>query len=364
MKRILIITILIGMISAACSDSGQFNGWQVEEFGATKISESSTRTFTFGNPSSDREQHIRAIAFDRGSNSAGHFRIDRIMVGDQDVAMTDIVIPPGSVLKVQVTYAPMNLDITRASYGGWKTGEPKRWIPKRPEEVGVEEIEPIYQRAIVEAVYDYPQEGVYFVQLVGEARPGPNGEREAGGAFAACSPGNGTACYTGGFSLDIPELAPGGPKPLDMTGPIKMSINGGQVDMRMDDFPFVLYVLRSEDIPQLPSGVTATLVLSGAQGAEAIGTFDGSRLEIQGVVFRIRVGLGEITVDQIRQGISALVDFEIPDLEITTVRPLDNGAITLRLETLIPQNPSGNELFDQFLSGAHVTAVLEGELAF
>lgn len=356
--------IFAGILFSACSDSGQFTGWQVEEFGATKITESMTRTFQFGNPSSDKEQHVRAIAFDRGSNSAGHFRIDRVMVGDQEVPLTDIVIPPGSVFKVQVTYAPVSLEVTEASYGGWTTGEPRRWIPRRPEEVGIEEITPVYQRAIIEAVYDYPREGIYFVQVVGEAEPGPNGEALAGGAFATCRPGNGTACYTGGFSLDIPELAPGGPKALEMTGPIRMTISGGEVDMRMDDFPFVLYVLRSEDIPQLPSGVTATLVLSGGQGAEAMGTFDGSRLEIGGIVFRIRVALGGLTVDQIRQGMSALVDFEMSGLEITTVRPLDQGVITLRLETRVPQNPSGNELFDQFLSGASVTAVLEGELAF
>ena len=148
-----------------------------------------------------------------------------------------------------------------------------------------------------------------------------------------------------------------------MTGPIKMNINDGTATMRMDDFPLVLYVLRSSDIPQLPSGVTATLVLSGGKGVEANGTFDGSRLSIKDITFRIRVALGELTIEQVKQGMSALVDFEIPNLEIETIKPFNQGAITLHLDTKLPQNPSGNELFDQFLSGAEVIAILEGELA-
>lgn len=349
---------------AACSESGQFTGWQTEEFGQAKITESAAKTFVIGNASGDKEQHIRAIAFDRGSNSAGHFRIESLKVGERDVAPTDIVIPPESALTIRIAFAPVNLDVVRADYGGWVTGEPSRWMPRHPDDVGKIDPEPVIHRAILEAVYDYPREGIFYVQLVGEALPGPHGEEEAGGAFASCNPGNGTACYTGDFLLDIPQLAPGGPKPLEITGPIKFGISGGSATMRMDDFPFVIYVLRSSDIPQLPSGVTATLVLSGGQGKEAEGQFDGSRLSFSGVVFRIRVALGELDVDQIRQGMSALVDFELTDLEISTTKPLDQGAITLRLETTIPKNPSGNELFDQFLSNAKVIAIMDGELAF
>jgi hypothetical protein len=85
----------------------------------------------------------------------------------------------------------------------------------------------------VEAIYRYPRDGIFYLQLVGEAEAGPNGEEEAGGAFATCTPGNGIACYTGGFALDLPDLAPGGPKPLEITGPIKFSIDGGSVTLRM-----------------------------------------------------------------------------------------------------------------------------------
>ncbi len=359
-----LIAALAALFFSACTGSSQFTGWQTEQFDTTKVTKSTTKTFVLGNSSGDAEQHVRAIAFDRGSNSAGNFRIDKVTVGDQAVSPVDIVIPPGSSLQVTVTYAPMNLDISQASYGGWTTGQQERWIPKRPEDVGKEGEEPIIQRAIIEAVYDHPGEGIYYVQLVGEAEPGPNGEQEAGGAFATCTPGNGTACYTGGFALDIPDLAPGGPKDLTLTGPIRMALNGGNVTLRMDDFPYAIMYLRSEDIPQLPSGVTATLVISGAQGEEAAGTFDGTRLTIDGVIFRIRVALGELTVDQIKQGMSALVDFNVPDLTIETTKPLSQGAITLHLETSLPENPSGNQLFDQFLSGAKITAIMDGELAF
>jgi hypothetical protein len=350
---------------ALCACSGnQFTAWQTELFSTTAISESTTKTFVLANSSSDQEQHISAIGFDRGSNAAGHFRIDGLAISGTAVSATDLVIPPGSSLEVTVTYAPMNLETTRAAYRGWVTGEPERWVPKHPDEVGEEDEEAVYHRAIIEAVYRYPKDGIFYVELVGEAEEGPNGEEEAGGAFATCTPGGGTACYTGGFAIDIPQLAPGGPKPLEMTGPIKFTIDGGTAKLRMDDFPYVIMYLRSEEIPQLPSGVTATLILSGAPGIEAEGTFDGTRLDLDGVAFRIRVALGEIPVEDVGQGISAMVDFEMTDLVIETISPLAQGEITLYLETTIPQNPSGNELFDQFLSGANVMATMEGELAF
>lgn len=352
---------------SGCAGSGDsFCSWTMEEFGSARITESSTRTIILGNPSSDTEQHLLAVAFDRGSNSDGHFRMEKVKVGDQEVAPTDIVIPPGGVLSLTVTYAPVNLKTTQADWGGWITGQPRRWIPVDQDEYDrqaeEEDEEPVH-RALIQAVYDHPNQGIYYVQVVGFAEPGPLGEEEAGGANATCTPGSGTACYTGGFALDLPSLAPGGPQPLEMTGPIRFSVSGGAAALRMDDFPYVIYYLRSEEIAQLPSGVSATLVISGGQGAEAQGSFDGARMSLTGVVFRIRVALGELTVDQVKAGMSALVDFEVPDLEIATIKPYSQGEITMRLETSLPQNPSGNELFDQFLSGAKVIAVMEGEFA-
>ena len=366
MRRIIYITMIAALtLFSACSSSDQFVGWQTETFDKTPITGSVTKTFVLGNASDDKEQHIRGIAFDRGTNAAGHFTIAGIKVGDRDVAPDDIVVPPGSALSVTVNYAPLNLETSIADYGGWITGGDQRWTPMNPDEVAdmPGDSDDAIHRAMIIAVYDHPRDGIFYVQLVGEAEKGPHGEEEAGGSSATCTPGGGTVCYTGGFALDIPQLAPGGPKPLEMTGPIKFSVSGGAATMKMEDFPFVIYYLRSEEIPQLPSGVTATLVLSGALGYEATGTFDGSRLSLEGVAFRIRVTLGELSVDDVRGGMSAMVDFDLTDLEITTISPLDQGDITFHMETTIPNNPSGNEIFDQFLSGIDVIAFMEGELA-
>lgn len=365
MKKLLYI-IAVAMFLVGCSSNSQFSGWQTEEFDRTPITESVTQTFMLGNPSSDTEQHVRAIAFDRGSNAAGHFRIESIQVGALEVEADDIVVPPESPLKITVTYTPKNMETSIASYGGWITGEEERWTPKHPDDVdkALEKDEVAIHRSLLLATYDHPQEGIFYVQLVGEAEEGPNGEDESGGGFASCEPGGGTACYTGGFAIDIPQLAPGGPKALELTGPIKLAINGSSVKMYMDEFPNAIMYLRSEEIPQLPSGVTATLVLSGSEGVEAEGTFDGSRVTIDGVSFRIRVTLGEVTAEQIRSGISALIDFDVADLQITTIVPFDAGDITMHMETVLPENPSGNELFDQFLTGAEIIAIMEGELSF
>jgi hypothetical protein len=369
MKKLILIAAVLSLSVAACTPESQFSGWQTEEFDLTQITASTTKQFVLANNSEDSEQHVRAIAFDRGSNSAGHFKIQSITVGNSDVDATDIVIPPKSALTITVNYTPKNLETTEASYGGWKTGGDERWIPKSPEEVerDAEEAaqEKLYaiHRSIIEIVYDYPKEGIYFIQLVGEATVGPKGEDEAGGPGGDCTPGNGIACYTGGFTLDIPQLVPDGPKELELSGPISINI-GSSVSMVMDGFPYVLFYLRSEEIPQLPSGVTATLVISGTEGVEAEGSFDGSRLTLTGVSFRIRVALGELTIDQVKQGMSSLVDFDISDLTIETTSPLEQSAITLHMETALPQNPSGNELFDQFLSGADIIAVMDGELSF
>jgi len=365
-KAIQTAVVLALALLHGCAGSGDsFCDWTVEEFGRARITEDISRTIVLANPSETTEQHLLAVAFDRGSNSEGHFRIEGVRVGDKEVSPNDVVVPPGGILSVTVTYSPVNLETTQADWGGWITGQPRRWIPIDEEEYERQKEEaagPAIHRAIIQAVYDHPNEGIYYVQVVGFAEPGPNGEEEAGGAGSTCIPGGGTACFTGGFALDLPTLAPGGPKPLEMAGPIRFSVSGGSAFLRMDDFPLVIYYLRSEEIAQLPSGVTATLVISGGQGAEAQGSFDGSRLSLTDVVFRIRVALGELTFDQVRSGMSALVDFEVPGLEITTIKPYSQGEITMRLETSLPQNPSGNELFDQFLSGAKVIAVMEGEL--
>ena len=107
----------------ACSGAGSFVVFETEVFETTAITEATSKTIVLGNSSDTEEQHITAIAFDRGSNAAGHFRIDGMEVGGQLVEPSDIVIPPGSSLQVTVTYAPTDLEASTAAYGGWVTGE-------------------------------------------------------------------------------------------------------------------------------------------------------------------------------------------------------------------------------------------------
>jgi len=348
-----------------CSCSGsQFAQWKIESFDTTPLTMSTQKTIYVGNNDTSEEQHVRAIGFDKGSNAAGHFRVDSIKVGDQTVGTKDIIVPPGSALTITIIYAPLNLETPYANYGGWETGRPEHWIPHPPDEEPAEKEDVAIHRAILQASYDYPRPGLVQIELVGQAVMGPNGEITAGGKPGECTPGDGVACYTGGFAIDIPQLYSNGPRDLVLTGAIKFTISGGEVSMRMDDFPSALMVLRSTEIPDLPSGVTGTLVISGGIGKTAAGTFDGSRISMKDVTFRIRFVLGEATAADITPGMASMIDFEAPNLEIDTTEPLTQGNITMHLETTLSEAPSGNELFDQFLSNAKVIVVMKGQLSF
>lgn len=356
--------LLITIFMVSCSGNS-FSGYQQEFFDETQITGQTTREIIIGNADDMEEQHLRGINFDKGSNAAGHFRIDSIKVGQKVVGMTDVIIPPQSALVVTVSYIPLNLETTVADYGGWETGIDDRWIPRPLDELEDEEPESPHaiHRSLLQAVYDKPREGIVYVELVGEAVPGPDGEIVAGGPGGPCEPGDGVACYTGGFAMDIPSLFSGGPQDLVLGGPIRFGISGGQATMRMDDFPPVLMYLRSTEIPELPQGVSASLIISGVPGEIAEGSFDGARLSLSGVDFRVRVVLGELAAEEVTPGLVAIVDFTIDDLELTTTEPLSGGAITMRIETTLGDQPSGNALFDQFLSGAKIIAIMQGNLA-
>ncbi len=363
-----VLTIVLVAISVAACSGDQFTGWQQEEFDETPITEEMTREIIIGNAEGLDEQHLRGINFDKGSNAAGHFRIDAVKAGSQVAGLTDVIVPPGSALVVKVTYAPLNLETTDADYGGWVTGREERWIPKPQEELdrerGEDAFQPAIHRALLQAVYDHPKDGIIVIELVGRAVPGPNGEVETGGAGGPCTPGDGVACYTGGFAMDIPKLAAGGPKDLVLSGPIRLGLAGGAASLRMDDFPPVLMYLRSSEIQELPPGITASLIISGVPGVVAEGTFDGSRLTLKGIGFRVRVVLGELMPEDVTPGLVAIVDFTIDDLELTTTEPLSGGNITLHIETSLGDTPSGNALFDQFLSGAKIIVIMQGQLAY
>lgn len=357
------LSIVYGLLSLVSCSGDQFSAWRVEDFETTPITGSSQKTIYLKNNDQEKEQHIPAIAFDKGSNAAGHFRIDTIEVGNQSVGMQDIIVPPGGALAIHAVYEPQNLETTFASYGGWETGKPERWIPGHPDEVNKEdEEEEAIHRAILQASYDYPQPGIVQIELVGFAVEGPHGEVAIADAVGECSPGNGTACYSGGFAIDIPQLYAGGPRDLELTGQVKFTISGGQITLRMEDFPPALMILRSTEIPELPSGVTATLVIDGSREVIANGTFDGSRIILNDVSFRVRFVLGELSAEDISSGIAAMADFDISGLTLTTTEPLSQGAITLHLETTLSEAPTGDNLFDQFLSNATVTLIMKGQL--
>ncbi len=359
----------ISCLLLSCSGD-QFASWRVEDFEVTPITMQDQKIIFIQNPDQEKEQHIRGIGFDRGSNAAGHFRINAVELSGQNVGQQDIVVPPGGSLAIHSTYEPQNLETTFANYGGWETGRPQRWIPASPEEVEqrMEEQEQAEReaihRSILQATYDYPQEGVVQIELVGFARPGPNGEVIAGAMPGECTPGSGIACYSGGFAIDIPQLYAGGPRDLDLAGDVKFKINGSEVSIDMEDFPAALMVLRSEEIPELPSGVTATLIISGSEDVTATGTFDGSRINLEGVSFRVRFVLGELSPEDVTAGVAAMVDFDIPNLKLTTTEPYSQGNITMHLDTTLSDSPTGDALFDQFLSNANVIVFMKGQFSF
>ena len=94
MHRMRSLIFIVAVALAACNTGGSFSGWQTEDFAKTRVTESTSKTFVLANSFSDKNQHIRAIAFDRGSNAAGHFRIDKLEVSGQQVSSSDIVIRP------------------------------------------------------------------------------------------------------------------------------------------------------------------------------------------------------------------------------------------------------------------------------
>ena len=373
----------------ACEGSDHFFKYYREEFPVTAIGSETTKTFTFENPSKTKVQHISVITFTATSNTAGHFRVDKVRLNDEIVANKDIAIPVGAIVSVDVIYSPRNLDTTIATYAGWSTGEPVRYIPQKPKDPEVDDAtksisrmltkteisapEPeegdAIHRAILGAQYDFPSQGLYEVELVGYAVPGPNGEISVGGGggagAAACPATGGIACYVGNFSIELPTLMPGKPEETPMPAPVLFHVQNGAVRLDMDDFPAVLFVLKGNGPGEPLEGQpisAVSIVIGGAPDKEATGTFDGSALNVSGATFRVRVVLGEIKQEDVTPGLAAAVDFTLPDCSITTETPFANGSITLKVDKTLSDSPAGNPLFDQFLGGAQVVVTMKGEL--
>lgn len=410
---------LIAGVLPACSNATiPFATYRREQFDPVPITTMQEKTIRIANPSAEEPQHVAAIAFDAGGNDGAHFQITKVMAGGRALGTKDVVIPAGAVLEVTVRYEPRNLETTRASYGGWETGQPVRYEPSAPKAVsanaalmGARKMRDTWDvtrdtktshishvtrhasdltshmshvtrhaskvlpapeaihRALILLTFDYPQEGVSQIELVGRATPGPNGEISAmpsGGTTqpGECAAGGTTACFTGTFSIDLPGLMKTGPVVTELSGPLSITIDGGTAEIDMNTFPPVVFVVKGngpgEPLEGKPVGVIS-IVLSGAPDIIGIGSFDGASLQIADMGFRIRIYLAELTVED-ADTTTAPVDFLVNALSLTTTKPLADGKITLAIETTLSANPAANPLVDPFLSGAKVVVVLEGAL--
>jgi len=389
MRRTIYILFSVMLLSSCFGDGDQFSSYQRTFMGKTQIGSSVSKIITLQNPSTDSVQHIFGLNFDAAANPDGHFRIDKVEVGGvaQNPKDHDITVPAGSLLQVYVTYQPLNLNTTVADYGGWSTGEPEPWIPKKPDDTGTTSAVKAMQallpkaddapitidsnekaaihRAMLVVVYDQPKIGYAYTELIGEAVPGPNGEVTVAGSGGECPSDTGVLCYKGGFAMELPDIVTTGPKPLNMSGPIVFKLSGSSVSIDMGTFPSELLVLKGNGPGEPLEGkpISAiSIVVSGAEKVTATGTFDGTNLEVNNVAFRIRVILGEITDKDINPGLQAAVDFNVKDLTIKTSKPLTNGSIGLKVEAVLAKEPSGNPLFDQFLGGTRVVVTMDGTL--
>ncbi|MBI2346771.1 MAG: hypothetical protein HYV03_07845 [Deltaproteobacteria bacterium] len=358
------------------------------------------------NPYADEPQHVRAVGFDAGGNSDGHFRIRHAVAGGRELGLTDLVIPAGGMLELSIEYSPRNLETTRAGYGGWETGVPARQVPQAPETTnnvqsillganvdhspphpllrqtsggqasreggrwrGAAASNEATHRALVVLTYDYPQEGVLQIELIGTAVPGPNGEVSAAGpagpaTSGECSPSGTTACFQGRFSIELPGLMTAGPVAVDLTGLLPIAIDGNSATMVMNQFPPALFVVKGNGPGEPLEGKpidAISIVISGAPDVVATGTFDSGTLSLSDLGFRIRIYLSELSLEA-ADAATAPADFLVTGLSLVTTTPAVEGTTAWRIETTLGATPSGNPLIDPFLGGARVLVVLEGTL--
>lgn len=366
MKHRLLISVLLGSFLATCSPAN-FSQWRQETFESTPITTSQSKTFSLQNENEQSVQKLSGVGFDGTGDGHQHFRIDKVMVGARLVGQKDIIVPPGSRLNIQVTYEPRNLETTRADFGGWVTGEPEKFVPYNPDDPPPPpETDKAVHRVVLLASYEEPKSGLTMVELVGEAVPGPNGEvslPEEG--ISICETEEGTACFAGNFSMDIPDLFTTGPVEDELAGPIRFAISGGAASLRMEDMPPILIILKGNGPGEPLEGqpVSAvSIIIKGVGGVTAEGSFDGSRLELTGLSFRIQVVVGEITQEDI-SGLNPIVDFTLEDLVLTTEEPFIDGQITLKIDTTLSPSPSGNLIFDEFLGNKQIIVRFLGQLS-
>lgn len=381
-------------LGSACSRQLPFSDYQREEFSVTAVTTEQEKVIRLVNPNAEASQHVRAIAFDAGGNPGGHFAIQSVTVGDKHFQPRDILIPPKAAIEIHVLYAPRDLQTSRVGFGGWETGQPPRLAPIAPPEATTEPADDAapdpasatgaaatllaaprakaaatnpaaIHRALIVLTYDFPQEGVMQVEVIGQAIPGPNGEITASGSTedegpiepGTCTAHGTTACFTGDFALALPDLVEG-EFTSALSGPLPITIDGATASLEMAKFPVTLFTFKN--IPGLPVDAI-TLAISGDKGSTATGSFDGTALTLRGISFRVRIYLGEKSLDALA-GAATFAEFFIRDLELATSDPLANGAITLSIDTKLGANPTGNGLADSQLAGTRVVVTLTGTL--
>lgn len=389
LRNIVSLSLLITVIGCSGGDS-LFTGYRKETFSVTRVSENRSKTIQILNESETDIQHVLNIAFYANSNKAGNFQVTKAMMGTEKVSLNDIYIPPMGVLNLTITYAPLDLNTTVASFAGWTTLSSDKAIVSEEENgetsaveymaemVGSgtqvssdkpKEMKAAIHRAMLVVAYDKPKGGYEDIELVGGALPGPNGEVTAVGMGGAqggdCAAGAGKACFRGTFSIDLPGLTSTGPMEVPLHGPIPLKIEGTTAELNMDEFPPILIALKGNGPGEPLEGKPVdaiSIIVSGKPETTCTGSFDGRNLSLSAVNFRIRVQLGEVKYEDINPGFAAAVDFIIPDLEITTAEAFDGSKIVFGTETTLSSTPSNNTLFDSFLGGARIIAKFTGML--
>ncbi len=367
MKYTYYIAALVAVLTlGACTKPGVFSDYRREVFPQTAINDTTDKVIRVVNPHTDQVQKVGGIDFDGGGNPDGNFEVSHIVVAGKIVPKTNVVIPAGDTMEIHLAYHPQKLKTTFASYGGWLTGEPVREHPLSPGETLPKPDTTAIHRGMLDVTYHYPEEGIVQIELVGTAVAGKNGETESGGlAGGDCVAKDTTACFKGNFTINIAGLIKGDPVAYPISAPVPIQIEAGTARMVMDKFPYVLIVLKGNGPGEPLEGqpISAiSIVVSGAKGITAIGTFDGSAISLSGVGMRIRIAPGEILAADVNPSMAAMGDFEIRDIPLVTSEPLTSGNIAFKMETSLTDKPSGNEIIDGFLHGAKVTVDMKGTL--
>ncbi len=124
-----IAAIVLVLMMYGCSEMQSFSNYRKETYSATRVTGNRVKTVQILNESETDVQHIMSVGFWANSNEQGHFQVTKVSVGSEQVGQKDIFVPPMGVLNLEITYAPLNLDTTEATFNGWLTTADDRFDP-------------------------------------------------------------------------------------------------------------------------------------------------------------------------------------------------------------------------------------------